>query len=78
VNFEQFQQLRSVIPHDGKFVQAGRKDMSVHVGGRFEGVCLRSYHNATDSTAVVDRIIGIYLSCEDRALRIQSFLQKLD
>lgn len=52
-------------------------NMSIHVGGYWDGVCIRSYHMPINTLEKLERIVHDYQYALKRALQIRSMLVDL-
>lgn len=76
-NWEQYEQLVSLVPDSGELTKEGRMGMPIRVGGALNGVYLKSYHMRFRTKQEIDRIITTYQNAKARAAQIQQFLRTI-
>ena len=52
-------------------------NLTIRVGGHFEGICLASYHDPVANDSALQRKLAAYAVALDRAPRIQAMLKQL-
>jgi len=72
-NYDDYLKLKETIPSGGTFQTKGLMDMTIHVGGHHDGVCIRDYYMPIRSKEKVDEVIKDYRyaqSCADRMMKM--------
>ena len=75
-NFQEFEQLKAVIPQGSDFAKQGKRGMTIRIGFA-QGVCIESHHMPIASVAQQSRLTEGYRYAARRAPQIQAFLASL-
>jgi 2-oxoglutarate dehydrogenase complex dehydrogenase (E1) component-like enzyme len=73
-NWEEYEKLKTAIPHGGDFSKVGANGMSIQIGRFRNGVCLQSYHMCLKTKDEIVRVITSYRHAKERAKVIQTLL----
>lgn len=73
-NYDEWEKLKEVVPNGGSFEKAGKANMTIRVGGHWDGVCLRSYKMLIKDKNKLNKVIESYRYAIERAREISEKL----
>jgi hypothetical protein len=73
-NYDEWEKLKEVVPEGGSFNKSGKANMTIRVGGHWDGVCLRSYEMPIKDKNKLSEVIESYRYAIKRAREISEKL----
>lgn len=76
-NYNEYQELKRSIPNGGTFIKKALLDMTIHVGGFADGVCLKEYHMKVNSIEKLNDVINDYVYAQNTAEKVMNLLKQM-
>ena len=76
-NWIEYEQLKLLIPKGGEFIKQGEMNMSIRVGGYWEGVCIMDHLMPVRAKDDLDNLLGSFDYAAKRAHSVQELLDAL-
>ena len=75
--YHRYQDLKGSLVRGGDLTLNVTADLTIRVGGRFDGICLANYHDPVNSDLCLDRKLNSYSIAMERAQTIQQMLRQV-
>lgn len=76
-NYSKYCELKRTIPAGGEYEAKGTVDMTIRIGGFFEGVCVQSYHMPIRTEEQLSGVISDYEYARKRGPKVMALLKCL-